>query len=446
MTSLTRVQEYSYALPALAMSMPALPVYVLLPTFYAENTALGLATIGFVLFAARLVDLLSDLAAGALCDRPPFPRWLRLGRRKGWIVVGGFLIAPSLVLLFRAPESASSVWLFAMASVLYVGWTFVQVPYLAWINDLSPHYAQRTEISGKREAFGIVGLVLSASWPSLAVAWGLAERDSFSLLAILTLILGIASFAWMFRQLPEPEVVTLIRSRWRDTAGSPLWRRLVLAWTLNGIANGIPAVLFPFFITEVLDLPESDRGVFLLVYFLSAVLALPVVFYIGRRIDKHRLWCSSMLIACLVFAVVPALGPGDAVWFAVVCVLTGMLLGTDLALPPAMLADAVDWDELRNRRLSSATFFAGGSLATKLALGIAVLTAPLLLTVFGWQDGIETQSAHTVMALAMIYAWIPCVLKAGTAAMMWNYPISGRAHRAIQRRLNGRRTPATGVY
>ena len=71
--------------------------------------------------------------------------------------------------------------------------------------------------------------------------------------------------------------------------------------------------------------------------------------WLGRYFSKHRLWCVSMLIAVFVFAWVPLLEIGDQGWFIVVCLLTGATLGADLALPPAIQADVVDWDRFRFR-------------------------------------------------------------------------------------------------
>ena len=59
-----------------------------------------------------------------------------------------------------------------------------------------------------------------------------------------------------------------------------------------------------------------------------------------------------MLLACGAFAIVPFLGPGEVEIFFFVCVLTGMTLGADLSLPPAMQADIGRWREDHPRAAS----------------------------------------------------------------------------------------------
>ncbi len=422
---------FAYALPAAAMALPTLPVYVLLPAFYAEHTALSLLAVGTVLFVARLIDAASDLVAGRICDTPLG----RLGRRRGWMLVGGLILAPGLLGLFSPPADAGPIWLLSFSLLLYIGWTLVQVPYLAWGADLSSEYRERVRLTGHREALGLVGLVLSAAWPALVLGLGYTQPQAFLGLAVVTLLCGAFALAWMWRAVPEPPAVMHRFGRWRELADNLPWLRMMSAWLLNATANGTAAVMFPFFVTAVLGLPDASRGLFLLAYFLAAVAAMPLVIVLGRRVSKHRLWCGSMLGASAVFAFVPLLGAGDQAGFVVVCVLTGLALGADLALPPAVLADVVDWDRLKHRRERPALFFAGSSFVTKLALGFAVLIGPAILGLFGWQDE-GPQPSAALTALTLVYALLPCALKLGAVALMWRFPLTAERHGQIRRRLD----------
>ena len=430
--SLSRTSVVAYSLPAVSMAMPVLPVYVLLPTFYAEHTSLSLLTIGSVLFFARLFDVASDVLAGRLCDYSPS----RFGRRRGWMLIGGALLCPALIALFSPPENAGALWLFVSAVTLYLGWTWIQVPYLAWVADLTPHYQERTQLNGSREAVGLVGLVLSAAWPALSGSLGINERTQFLWLACATVAIGLVTFSYLFTKLPEPPPVSTPRARWKEVIKNRLWLRLVFSWCVNGIGNGLPAILFPLFVTEVLREPSTQRGLYLLIYFLSAVAAMPLILFLSKYIDKHRLWCYSLMSSVVVFACVPFLGEGDGALFIVVCIFTGATLGADLMLPPAMLADVVDWDKYRFRRESTAICFAGGSLAIKLALGIAVALGPVLLTLFGWNDNAERQTPSTAFGVAVIYAWLPCVLKTIVIGIVWRYPLTRKRQIAIRQKLN----------
>ena len=161
------------------------------------------------------------------------------------------------------------------------------------------------------------------------------------------------------------------------------FRRLILAFFLNGIANGLPATLFLLFVRHVLG-ADVDAGPLLLLYFVSGMLAVPGWLWLSYRIGKHRAWAASMLWACVMFAWVPFLGPGDTLAFAAICVLSGASLGADLAIPASMQADVIDLDRVMSGRRRTAFFFALWSMASKLALAMAVGIAFPVLGAIGF--------------------------------------------------------------
>jgi Na+/melibiose symporter-like transporter len=142
-----------------------------------------------------------------------------------------------------------------------------------------------------------------------------------------------------------------------------------------------------------------------------------------------------MILACAAFVWVPLLAPGDFLLFGLVCVLTGMALGADLALPPAMQADVIDYDTLKSGQRRAGLFFALWSMSTKLALALAVGIAFPALAAFGFETAPDN-SPEALLALAVIYAVVPVVLKAGAIALVWNHPITLRRQQTIRRRLD----------
>ena len=170
------------------------------------------------------------------------------------------------------------------------------------------------------------------------------------------------------------------------------FRRLIAAFFLNGIANGLPATLFILFVQHVLG-PEVSAGPLLLLYFVSGMVAVPFWLWLSYRLGKHRTWSLSMLWACAIFAWVPFLGQGDVVAFAVICVLSGASLGADLALPASMQADVIDLDRVRSGRRRTAFFFALWSMAGKLALACAVGIAFPVLDALGFAAAGPTRRA-----------------------------------------------------
>ena len=68
----------AYGALGLPLAMAMLPIYVLVPNFYAADLGLGLALTGSVLFLARLLDTVQDPWLGRLIDRRSPRGWTRL--------------------------------------------------------------------------------------------------------------------------------------------------------------------------------------------------------------------------------------------------------------------------------------------------------------------------------------------------------------------------------
>lgn len=428
-----------YALPAFVLAMPTIPLFVYLPTFYAQGLGVGLAATGTALLAARIFDVLTDPLVGILSDRVR-SRW---GRRKPWIAAGGLIAAIALVQLFDPPASAGPMHLGLWAVLLYLGWTLVAVPYAAWAAELSPDYHERARITGAREAASILGVLIAGAAPAVAVLLGGGEAQGLAAIAWITVALGLPAVWMMLARVPDQvptasfEPPPPLRVRLAAIARNRPFLRLLAAWFVNGLANGLPAVLFPLYLEYVLRAGPLARGGLIMTYFLCGIIAIPLWVRLSRRFGKHRVWCWAMLLSCAAFVWVPFLQKDDLAAFAVACVVTGFALGADLALPPAMQADVVDLDTLRTREERAGLFFALSSMSTKLALATAVGIAFPAIEALGFVPA-PGNPAEALLALALLYAAVPTVLKLVAVALIWKHPMTVARQAVIRRRLEQR--------
>jgi Na+/melibiose symporter-like transporter len=425
----------AYGLPGLVTAIPTIPVFTLLPAYYAEDVGLGLAVTGAVLFAGRVLDLISDPLIGVLADRFGGGRGLAT-----LVLIGALIGAPSLILLLSPPAGmtvgAGAAWLLATSAFLYLGWTLVQIPYLTWGARLSPDYHQRTRVTASREGWTLGGIMLSASLPAAMGFLALDEGQRLAALGWIAVALGLPAFYLLLQRVPSPALLARASWDWRGITENRLFLRLLGAWFLNGLANGIPAVLFPLYCAHVLAVDDQTRNLLLALYFGCAVVGIPLWLSLSRHLSRHRAWALAMAITCPAFAFAALLGPGDAAAFALICVVTGLCLGADLALPPAIQADVADWDRLRFRRNRTAGLFALWGMATKLALALAAgLTLPALGAL---GLGEAPPPALALTALALTYALIPCVLKLTAVALMHGLPLTQARQAAVAARLHRR--------
>jgi glycoside/pentoside/hexuronide:cation symporter, GPH family len=425
----------AYAAPGFALAIPLVPVFTFLPTFYARDLGLGLERTGAVLFVARAVDFLSDPLIGLASDR-----WCtRFGRRKPWIVAGAVVAGCALVALFAPPRGAGPYYLFSWLALLYCGYTAVQVPYTAWGAELVPTYHERTRIAGLREGLMLLGIVATGALPVATTLAGLSERQGLAAIAWLAVLCGGPAIAALVWRVPEvraglapPRAIDL-----RAVLANRPFLRLFCAWFLNGLATGLPAVLFPLYLDAGLKVGPTARGAMIFAYFAAGCAAIPLWLRLSRSHGKHRVWCGAMVMAMAAFVWVPLLRPGDAASFLAICIVTGAALGADVVLPPAMQADVVDLDLLRTGTARAGFYFAVWGMGTKLALGTAAGGAFVALGAVGF-DPHGANTPRSLFALAAIYALAPVLLKAGAVALLWRYPLTEARHAVIRRRIDAR--------
>lgn len=115
----------AYAAPGIPLAALTLPLYILLPTFYADALGLPLAAIGGALFIVRIADAASDPIIGWASDRFTW----RGGRRKIWFAASIPLVVVATIALFWPPATVGIGYLTAWGIALSIGYTMaINVP------------------------------------------------------------------------------------------------------------------------------------------------------------------------------------------------------------------------------------------------------------------------------------------------------------------------------
>ena len=427
----------NYALPATALSIPLIPISVLLPSFYAEDLGIGFAATGAVLLIARLSDILTDPLIGIWSDQSRS----RFGRRKPFVLGGSVLAIIGLFALGLPSSTASAGYLLVWSVVLYLGWTLFAVPYYALAAELVDDVDARTTLTGVREICGIIGILIAVSVPVAAAGLGIASTNPVFMVALTTVVIGVPTIGlFLFRVNERPPATTDVtrtislnpfveQSPFRT---NPHFRQLLATWFVNSLANGLPAALMPIYANYVLGVTGNARYQFLFVFVAASLLFLPMWIKLAARFGKHTTWRLAMTINCLVFLPAAALGPGDTLFYFAICLTAGACLGADLCLPPSMQADVLDYDRLTSQRDRAALLFGWWSMSSKLATALAIGIGFIALGV-GAND--TAQDAPSTLLVVGLYCVIPVALKIVAIAMLKGFPLTREEVEGIQGRL-----------
>ncbi len=395
-------QGLRYGALGIALAFVALPLYVLLPNFYAREFGVGLTTLGGILLGARLFDAVIDPALGGWADRL-FGRSVKKALRVAF--AAAVVLALGFAALFFPPVRGNDllVWVTVALIVTYAAYSFVSVTHQSWGARLGGDAAFRARVAAWREAPGLIGVLLASTLPIVA---GLP-----AMVAVFFMLLALG--LWALSHAPRPAVRTTnaaashakqdVMRPWQNAR----FRALMLIFVLNGIASAVPATLVLFFVQDLLQAPKDMEAVFLGVYFIAGALAIPLWMQAVKRIGLAWGWLASMVLSILVFIWAATLGAGDVWAYAAVCALSGVALGADLAFPSALLTGAIQAQGDQDQH--EGAYYGWWNFATKLNMALAAGLALPLLDMFGYTPG--ARSPQALHALVIAYCVLPCALK-----------------------------------
>jgi GPH family glycoside/pentoside/hexuronide:cation symporter len=401
---------FGYGLFGLPLAMVALPIYVYVPQFYAQHFGLSLTLIGAALLAARVLDAFIDPLIGSWID----------GNKDGrnysrFILIALPLLALGFIALFHPPSFSGApglLWFLCALMVVYLGFSIATIAHQSWGAALTQALPERSRLTATREGCGLIGVIAAAiltSW--LGYDW---------LIVIFVCVLSIAALVLLMLA-PRPDRRAQVHGGLKamlEPFRNARFRWLFAVFVINGIAAAIPATLFMFFVTDQLQLPQY-AGLFLVFYFAAAACSMPLWVALAKSQGEARIWLLAMLLSALSFVWAFALPAGSSSAFGLICVLSGLTLGADLALPPALLAAVIGNAGHSGQR--EGAYFGAWSWATKMNLALAAGISLPLLELLGYLPG--ASSSNGLHALSAAYALLPCALKLIAAAVLTRAPL-----------------------
>ena len=437
-----------YGLVNLPTSIVGLPISLYIPAFYSQNLGLSLAAVGALIALSRISDVVTDPLIGVASDKLRS----RFGRRKPWMVLGMPLKVLSLWMLFvpdsefavnlwhaLGGENITNLYLFIWISLLYLGFTIVDLPYRAWGAELSPDYDERSRVTGWREAFGYGGTLMSLVIPLLLAVVLSRPGTANALLGVAIVVvimmptLTLPALLWV-KEIPvrkPPTKVSWKRGLKIVVANGPSGRLVICLFFLV-TAISMTASLSFFFVQSVMGQGFETYTYFILAYYLSSAFCIPIWFIISKHLGKHRTVVLGIAWLSLWSAFIPLMGPDQFGLFFVVMLLKGSAIGALVFLPASMAADVVDLDTLRTGEQRTGLYFSLWGMVNKGGAAIGVFLATNLAAYYGFDPSAAENTESAKFALACLYSGLPALLACVALTLLLRYPLTReRQHRMI---------------
>ncbi len=397
----------AWSLMGAVISAAGLPIYIYAPKYYADTYGVSLTALGTLLFALRLFDVVQDPALGWVAER------LRKGR--AWAVAGAALVlALSMVALFAVPPPIAPIWWFGLSITgLFSAFSFLTICFYGQgVRKADALTGGHVQLAAWRESGALLGVCIAAVAPTVLIGLVAAPFAVFAWGFAVVVALAVIGMAREWRGRLDAAAPVPVGTIFRDV----LARRLLILAMVNATPLAVSSTLFLFYVESRLD-AAGWEGPLLVLFFLSAALSAPVWSVLATRFGAKPVLLTAMALAVVSFGITLTLGAGDAVPFAVICVVSGATIGADLTLLPAMFA----------RRMAAVAPNGGQgfglwSLMNKATLAVAAVVLLPLLEGAGFATGdgaaAAAQPEPALALLTWLYAGVPVALKLVAMALL----------------------------
>ena len=415
----TRLSYLIYSLNALPLALIVFPLFVFVGEHYSSSLGVSLLGIAIIFLFVRLLDGFLDPLVGLLSDK--FNFWM--GRRKFWLVISLPITTFSVWGLFVADGSGQfAIQYFTVNIVLLtIGLSLFGPPYYSLGAELSKEYLERSKIAFLREGFFLLGTISSALIYALSDGSTEALRNIALAVIILHPITVFLSLIFVKERFEKNNIEGAIGfvNIFKTLITERRVQKFLFSQFFNSAANGIPGALFAFFVIHRLG-REDLVGPLMLVYLTSGVIGVPIWIFLGRFIPKAKLWCFSIISSIFIFFLVFFVGNNDVFLFIMICILTGLSVSADMALPTSIQADLLDEDFKKTGSNRSGAFFSILSVINKTS---AAVSGAFVLLFLYWIDfdPMGDNKVDTLFYLTCLYAFAPIILKLLPLFTMWSF-------------------------
>ncbi len=417
MTGLSLKKKIAYGTGGLALNFINLLISQWLLRLYVPS--LSGALVPPVLFSAifilgRVVDGVLDPFVGYLSDHTR-SRW---GRRIPFIAVSLLPTAIVTFFLWVPPvPGEQNIWnavaLLVLVQGYFIFWTLLANPYMSLIPQLSPLNKDRVDITTIQALFIMAGTLVSAFIGNIKTSFGWTGLGftacMVTLIAFLPTLLFIREKPSLDLEREEGYLKPKAIFAWfSDTLKNRPFRHLLTATTLFWFTLNMVIILIPYWVERIIGKTDAEVVLVMIPFLVSNIVFFFVFNFISKRTGKRPVFLFTLLGSALSLLIFLGAGkvPVEPLMFTqIVMALFGIPSAGFMMLPYALLADVVDYDESKTGRRREAIYYGVQTIFQKVAIGISVAVASILMFVGG--EGFATElGLKLVVGIASLFAFI----------------------------------------
>ncbi len=426
--------KLSYGLGALGKDFGCAPIYIFLLFYYTDVVGLSGVFVGTLFLVARIIDAFTDPLMGMIVDNTR----TRFGKFRPWILMGTLINAVVLLALFSA-HRFDGTFAYVYATVSYILWgvtyTIMDIPYWSMIPSLSSRRAEREHLVVWPRIFASIAWTVVGGYGLhvVGVLGGEDQGNGFFLASGVIAVLFIASAVLTFFRVIDKsnqsgndktaERVVREKISFKDVKNIILQNdqlQSLIGFVLSfNIAMQLVGGFAIYYFSYAIGQPDMFP-MFMLVAGAAEFSGIFLFPWISKVINRNFMWplaCGFPILCCAVLFLGSEITPANTVLVGIAGAALKFGNGLFNGLSTVMLADVVDYGEVKTGMRSESVIF---SVQTMMVKGAGALAGFLIgsgLTMVGYVAN-EVQTAGTVLGLKVLMLLIPAVM-VGLSALIY---------------------------
>ena len=419
-----------------------------LTIFYTDIVGLAPAIVSSIMLIARIWDAINDPMMGAIAERTR-SKW---GRFRPWIAFGCPFLAIFGVLTFTNPFGGSTtagvIWAAATYIIAGMVYTATNIPYSALAAVMTEDADQRNEITVSRNIGMNIGMtIVQFCSPFLLLAFSakgaeVADAHGYMWTAVLYGILAIPMFLAVFftaRENVQP-VGQQKAFSFSDTIKNLVQNKYLM---IISLVMAVQMTAFMGRIAVCAYWVIYCLGSFTMI---SIIMTLPTLlgivgsFFVpaaARRFGKRQVLMVSMAVQA-VGLLIMYLAPFDNMTMVMVGNVIFGLFNVGMPMTLSMVADSVDYMELKSGVRTDGTAYATYGLATKLGNALGGALGVLIMAGFGYVANAQ-QTEQALRGINITVNLIPAILFLAATALCLLWNMSDKDAEDIRAQLHARK-------
>lgn len=416
-------QRFGYGAADMASNLIWPMICTYLTVYYTDALLLDTAAVSLITLASKFIDAITDVLMGIIVDKTN----MKSGKCRPYFLIGAIPLALFAVLTFSLPSMVSNnkVLMIVMAFITFnlvsTCYTIVNTPLSAILPSLSSDQSERNVLVTFRMVMAAVGsfCVTFFALPIINSFGGEKDLYSyawtigiFSIVAVLLLIFSYMNTREVVKPIKEEKVK--LKDGIKAINGQYVLFVITMFIYLLGFAVKQAGVFYyyKYYIGDIGDMKvETIISIQALVTSLSMVAGQLTIPFFCKIMGKKK---SAILMNFIALAgnIIFIFCGANLIWLCVGTALVWFPLGYLMGIRFALLADVVEYCELKSGIRAAGILSSLDSFLAKLAFGLNVTVMLYLMEIGGYDanQAVQTETEKLFIQLGFVGVPILCVV------------------------------------